>query len=315
MKRTKMLAAAILALLFGADPARAGGLRTPFGEVTIKNLKIGQTYSLKDLINFPLRVINTGSESVQLDIQTRRVPATSLKRGFEPVPDLSWVKVEQSTFTISPQQEAITDVVVSIPDDPKLLGRRFQADIWTRQISRSAMLLTAIDSRLLIEVSSVPPTPDELKKKFVHHRVANLDFTLFPTNAEADDVPLGVDYNLEKERKIAIKIVNPNDETLHFRIKSVPNWEALLHVPHGFEEAYDARWLRPKDELMAVPGNSIRRMGLIVRVPDEARYYGKAFFFPVAVEVLEQEIPAKIYYTLEVRLKNPAPAPKASPKP
>ncbi len=301
-----LLSATALALWLGAGPVQAGGLRTPFGEVTIKNLKIGQTYSLKDLINFPLRVINTGSQTVDLEVETIRVSTASLKRGFEPLPDLSWVQVEQSTFTIAPQHEAVTDITVSIPNDPKLLGRRFQADIWSRTENKKSMFLVAIDSRLLIEVSSIPPTPDELKKKFVHHRVANMDFTLFPTSARANDVPLGRDYDLKKERKIAIKIVNPNDEPLHFRIKSVPNWEALLHVPKGFEEAYDARWLKPAHEVVTVDGNTIKETGLILDVPDDPRYYGKSFFFPVSVEILEQEIPAKVYYTLLVTLQNPS---------
>src|SRR5476651_1849643 len=74
-------AAALIAL--SALPAQAtSGLRSPLGEVVIRHLKIGQTYSMYKLMNLPLRVVNTGDEDVDLHIET--VAVTDLLPGYVP---------------------------------------------------------------------------------------------------------------------------------------------------------------------------------------------------------------------------------------
>ena len=283
-----------------ALPAGAAGLRTKFGEVVVRNLKIGQVYSLNKLLSLPLRVLNTGEETVELKVDVIAVSSGSTRAGYDPIPDPAWVSLEKHEFTVEPNHEAVTDVIVSIPNDVKLLGRRFEADIWSRTQSKRGVFAVGMQSRLLIQVDSTPPTEEELKNKYVNRRLANLDFTLYPTIGTAELVPLGIDYDLKKERKLSIKLINPNDVKLNFRIRSVPNWEALLSIPKGYEEAYDPHWLKPASEIVAIEGNSIKETGLILNIPDEERTRGKSFLFPVSVEILEQEIPARVYYKLLV---------------
>ena len=114
-----LLAAAALSL--SAAPVLASGLRTPFGEVIVRNLKIGQTYSMHKLLNLPIRVVNTGEEMVDLRIET--VHSTALNPGYEEIPSLDWVRVESGTFTVRPNREAVSDLIITIPNDPALLGR------------------------------------------------------------------------------------------------------------------------------------------------------------------------------------------------
>lgn len=300
--------AAVLALVLtlSAVPARASGLRTTFGEVRIRNLKIGQTYSLFQLLNLPLRVVNTGSEAADVRIET--VPVTTdLVKGYEQAPD--WLRIEQTTFTIAPNREIATDLTVTIPNDPKLLGRRYQADIWSHTTNMAAMLV-GLQSRLLIEIDSTPPTEEELKKKFVNEALSNLDFTISPLDAEVSDVPLGRDVDLRKERKLAIKVVNPNDGPLNFRVRSIPQWESSLTVPPGYEAAPNPQWLTPDVDLLKIDGNSIRQTGLHVNIPDVGGMYGRHFFFLVSFEVLEQKISSRVYYRLLVDTVKAKPAAK-----
>lgn len=298
-------AALLLAAVFlaAAPGVEASGLRTKFGEVVVRNLKIGQVYSLNKLLNLPLRVLNTGNETVDLKIEVLLVATAAVQGGYEPVPDPSWVTLEKTEFTVEPNHEAVTDVIVNIPNDPKYLGKRYEAAIWSRTQSKKEMFAVGMQSRLLIHVDSTPPSEEELKNKYVNKRLANLDFTLFPTGGTAEDIPLGVKIDLKKERKVSIKLINPNDVKLNFRIRSVPNWEALLKLPPGYVDAYDANWLKPASEIVTMEGNSVKETGLILNIPDEERNRGKAFFFPVVVEILEQEIPARVYYTLAVKTR------------
>lgn len=299
---------AFVTMLMGAAPLPAGaaGLRTKFGEVVVEGLKIGQTYSLRELVNLPYSVVNTGDEEAELLIDVVWASSDVVKTGYEQIGALDWVKLEQTRFQVAPNREVASDVTISIPNDPKLLGRRFQASIWARTRSMKGMLAPGMQSRLLIHVDSTPPTEEELKRKFVNRRLANLEFSVLPTHGTASDVPLGRPVDLRKHAKVSVKIINANSEKLNFRVRSIPVWESLLQAPSGFEPAYNPQWLRPAKDVTAIDGDSIGEVPLLLEIPDEKLNRGKSFFFSVGVEVLEQEIPTRFYYRLYVHTQDPS---------
>ena len=297
MKNSAWRFLALALMTSPAHPVAAAGLRTPFGEVIIRNLKIGQTYSMYKLVNLPLRVVNTGGEPTEIRIETVRTSA--LNAGYEPIPSLDWVRVDQGTFTIAANREAVSDLIITIPNDPKLLGRRFQADIWTHSVDHRAYLV-GLKSRILMHIDSTPPTEEELKKKFVNEALANLDFTISPMDAEAVEVAVGRTVDLRKEHKLQIKVVNPNDAALNFRVRSIPVAESMILAPVGYIEARDPAWLRPDKDVVKIEGNSISTLGLKLEIPDEPGARGQNYFFIVAFEVLEQKIPVRAYYRLMV---------------
>ena len=294
-----LMAAAVLA---SALNARALGLRTPFGEVIVNHLKIGQTYSLNDLVNLPLRVVNTGDQEVNLSIETIPTPPNEAREGYDPIPSLNWVRVAQSSFTFAPNHEVATDLIITIPNDPSLLGRGFEADIWSHTSSWRSHFGVGVVSKLLLRIDSTPPSEEELKKKFVDAHVANLDFTVLPSEKDIDEVPLGREIDLRKERKVAIKLVNPNDQTMSFRIRSIPLWESMIAPPDGYEAAFNPQWLKPDSDVVKVEGNSIGETSLKLNIPDEPRVHGKKFLFIVSVDVLEQAISTHVYFRLRATM-------------
>lgn len=299
-----VLAIVTMALIWAPPSAGAAGLRTKFGEVVVSGLKIGQTYSLKELVNLPYGVVNTGEEETDLLIDVVWATSDVVKLGYEQIGALDWVKLDQTRFTVAPNREVASDVTITIPNDPALLGRRFQASIWARTRAPRGVLAAGMQSRLLIHVDSTPPTEEELKRKFVDKRLANLDFSLLPTHGTAEDVPLGQRVDLRKHAKLAVKIVNPNEQALNFRVRSIPTWESLLTVPPGYEAAYNPQWLKPVKDVVKAPGGSITEANLTLEIPDKPEHRGKKFFFSLGVEVLEQEIPTRFYYRLYVHTKN-----------
>lgn len=288
-----------LVLLATAAQVRAAGLRTPFGEVIIKNLKIGQTYSMYKLVNLPIRIVNTGDETTDLVIQPIMVKPSEAREGYTPVPSLDWVRVERSSFTLEPNREAVSDVIIMIPNDPSLLGRRFQADIWSHTLGARAFLV-GLRSQLFLHIDSTPPSEDELKKRFVDETLSNLDFSVMPTSAKVADVPVGRVVDLRKERKLTLKIVNPNDRALDFRVRSIPTWESMILPPAGYEAAADPKWLKPEHDVMKIEANSIADTSFTLDLPDVDQARDKHLFFIVGFEVLEQKIPTRIYYRLVV---------------
>jgi len=144
----------------------------------------------------------------------------------------------------------------------------------------------------------------------VDENVANLDFTVIPINAEVLDVPIGRAVDLRKERKISIKLINPNDRAVSFRVRSIPSWESELRPPTGYEDPPDSKWCKPDSEIVKVEGNAIGETSLTLDIPDEPRNYGKRYFFLVSFEVLEQKIPVRVFYRLMVGTQDAKAAPK-----
>jgi hypothetical protein len=283
-----------------ATMAHSAGLRTPFGEVIVRNVKIGQTYSLYKLLNLPMRVINTGNEETDIAIEVIHVSTSELRKGYEQIGSTDWVRLERSSFTVGPSREAVTDVIINLPNDPALLGRRFEADIFSRTISIRGMYVVGLQSKLLMHVDSTPPTEEELKKKFVDENLANLDFTVIPVNSHVTGIPIGQAVDLRKEKKINIKLINPNERDLNFRVRSVPHWESMIQLPDGYEAPSDPKWLVPEKDVVKVEGNSIGETSMTLTIPKEDQYRAKKFFFILSFEVLEQKIPTHVYYRLMV---------------
>jgi hypothetical protein len=201
---------------------------------------------------------------------------------------------------VGPSREAVTDVIINLPNDPALLGRRFEADIFSRTISIRGMYVVGLQSKLLMHVDSTPPTEEELKKKFVDENLANLDFTVIPVNSHVTGIPIGQAVDLRKEKKINIKLINPNERDLNFRVRSVPHWESMIQLPDGYEAPSDPKWLVPEKDVVKVEGNSIGETSMTLTIPKEDQYRAKKFFFILSFEVLEQKIPTHVYYRLMV---------------
>lgn len=127
------------------------GLSTTFGEVKLENLEIGKAHSMEELGAFPLIVENTSEGEIELKVEALYPKEGELKRGFEPIPDISWVDLERDYFILGPGEEAKTDVAINIPDEETLLGRKYQVYLWSHTVGRS--LGVGLKSRLLFTVA------------------------------------------------------------------------------------------------------------------------------------------------------------------
>ena len=109
-------------MLFATTALQAGGLSTGLGEVVVENLQVGQTYSLKELANLRLFVTNNSDDSVALKMDILSPDSSELKKGSRPIPDISWLKLSRDTFVLGPNEIALSDITLSIPDENRYLG-------------------------------------------------------------------------------------------------------------------------------------------------------------------------------------------------
>ena len=145
----------ILCLIFCCIPiiaAEAAGLSTGFSEVNLEGLDIGKSCSTKETAGLPLIVVNTGEESLDLKMEVLLPEAQELKEGFEPIPDLGWIKLEQTEFKgIGHNDSAATDVIITIPDDKQYLGKKYQVFIWSHTVGRN--IGVGLKSKLLFSIA------------------------------------------------------------------------------------------------------------------------------------------------------------------
>lgn len=302
MSRAYVLWAAALLISVPSGLVQAKSLRTQFAEVRISHVKIGRTYSLDKTLNMPLRIINMGHDSMELQIDVMAPRTEDLRPGYEPVIDTGWIKLRKNRFVLQDAQEAVSDVIISLPRDRKLLGRRFQALLRSHAIGQRGPA-AALNSCLLIDVSIEPPIVEKMRKRFMLKDGDDLEFSLFPGEGRVQDIPVGQVIDLGKERKTNIKIVNPNDRKIHVHLRSVPVWEGPAQVPELFQETPDARFLKPDSQLFEMEPNGVKTINFLLEFPDDEKYKGGNYMFLVSAEMLEQKVPVRMYYKLFVRMR------------
>lgn len=131
----------------------ADGLRTGFGKVVLENVPIGKTYSMRKDSKFPLVIKNESDKKVNLKLEVIIPKEGEVQEGYEPLPDVRWVTLENNSFTVESNGEAETDVIINVPDDRQYLGRKFHIFILSYTTGES--LGIGLKSKLLFSVGEV----------------------------------------------------------------------------------------------------------------------------------------------------------------
>ena len=284
--------------------ANAMGIRTKFGLVVVENLQPGRTYNIRELVGLPLEVVNASDKQLTIRMDLGKPDAEQekgmIEKNFEPIPDLSWIKLSRDFFVVDPGHSAVADVTIAIPDDDKYLGKRYQVNIWSHTIGKRFMNV-GLMSRLRITVAKRRMTEEE--KRAEAHReeiIKDIDFQLLPHTVFIDGVELGKKIDIEKKYKQTLKIVNPNNEEFNYRIRMVTAWEAGIGVIRGYEETPDLSFLTFSEKEFSVSPISIKEVKMFLQIPDEEKYKRKKYQFVICVEVLNQPIIYEIYSRLFV---------------
>ena len=130
----------------------AGGLSTAFGEIVFRDVEMGfrRSNSMEAEYGSPLTIQNTSDRDLDLKIEPIYPREDELVEGYEAIPDLSWITVEQQDFHVPAGTEAATDIIITVPMAAEYAGKKYQAYIWSRTVGLS--LGAGLKSRLLFSV-------------------------------------------------------------------------------------------------------------------------------------------------------------------
>jgi hypothetical protein len=130
----------------------AGGLSTDWGEVIVEGLQVGKTYDLNQAAPSPFKISNKFEGEVTLKIKILLPEKSELKPGYEPITDPAWIIPEKEEITIPAFGQGTVNLKISIPDDRKYTGKKFQFWIWSYTVGKSVGV--GLKSRILISIKN-----------------------------------------------------------------------------------------------------------------------------------------------------------------
>ncbi len=289
------VALAITVLVMTPGSLLAGGLSTQFGEVVIENLQIGQTYNLRELANLQLIVTNTGESPVDLQMDVIVPDSGDLKHGAAALPDISWISLSQNLFTLAPNQNAISDLVISIPDDDQFLGKKYQVNIWSHTLGGGSMnVAVGLKSRIIFTTDTVKADIDQLSTR----SNTSVDFTVIPGEIYLVNVPLGKNYDIGEEAGIILTVTNRGEREQAFSLQSRTVANSSATLTGDYIDTPDAAFLSFEKSEFTLPPKGTTTINMYLKFPAKKEHIGKQYMFIIRVYTLGEKVTTGVYSRL-----------------
>ncbi|MBU1077401.1 MAG: hypothetical protein KKH98_08925 [Spirochaetes bacterium] len=290
--------AAIMIILWG-NPSNSysGGLKTSFAEVLLENLHIGKSYNIGKIANFPIEVFNTSPKRIQLTIKP--VMPDKVKSGFEPIPDLGWITLSKTDFILDPDGSAKSDIIITIPDNKKYLGGKYEVNILSSgsKLGRKGMFgfEAALRSRLLFTVYK-----DKIDDTGVLDKQVNLNFDVLPLKSVVSNIITGVRTDLA-EKGVILSIRNNNTDSFEYEIESLPIKDTVSSIPDDYIPCPDPQLLSFSDVNIKVGPKQTKYVKMYLDFPDKDDYRNKKYMFIVSMRVRNKSITGNRYIRVYVQ--------------
>lgn len=291
-----------LLILAACGGVEAGGLSTQLGEVVIENLQIGQTYNLKQLANLSLIVTNTCDYDVDLRMDVLLPDSAELRGGAESVPDTSWVSLSRNLFELAPDEKAVSEITLSIPDDARYLGKKYQVTIWSHTLGGSGagmFLAYGLKSRVIFTTDTVKASQDEV----ITSSDASVNFSLKPEEIFLTDVELGELYDVGEKSGLVLSVTNPGERKRTFELRSLRVGSSVATLTTGYDEAPDASYLKFSESRFALGPGSTKMVKIYLEFPQERKYSGKHYMFVIQAVAVDEEVTTGVYSRLYASTK------------
>ncbi|MCX6832129.1 MAG: hypothetical protein NT028_08365 [candidate division Zixibacteria bacterium] len=285
-----------------ATAVQARGLSTSLGEVVVENLQVGQIYSLKQLANLRLSVANNSDDSVALRMDVLLPDSSELKKGSRPIPDVLWLKLSQNTFALGPNEIALSDITLSIPDENRYLGKKYQVTIWSHTVAlagRALSLGLGLKSRIIFTTDTVRAPANEIVKS----SDASVELALQPEKMFLDDIEPGKTYDPEARKGSVLTVSNHSGHEQLLRLRGLTVSNSATTLTKGYEDAPDASFLRFSEDEFVLPPFGTKEVKVFLDFPQRTEYCGKRFMFVIHAFVAGEKVSAGVYSRVYASIK------------
>ncbi len=279
----------VLGIISQPVPIWAGGLRCSVGEVVINNLKIGQTYSLKALANLPLVLTNTSDRPVHILVDALVPDSSELRVEARPIPNACWASAAPDSFDLGPRETKSVEMLLSIPDDETLFGRKFQVTFWSHTMAQAGDLLAyGINTRVIFSIDQVRDTTSVVPS-------GDLSLSLTPAAMTLDGIVPGREYRLEDLLHDPLVVRNTSNRPLSVELRALNPLQSATELTPGYADLLDAATVKfTSAHFTLKPGEQATVTGTVLfsKIGSSA---GKKYMCVVAAEVVDLPVRTQIY--------------------
>lgn len=281
-----------------------GSLSSTFSEVLVQNLQPGQRYSLTEIANFPYNVKNTGDESIQIKTEFVIPGKTSIRPGFEIIPDTGWVKLGDSQFILGSSATKTSDIVIEIPKNRRYLNKKYQVNIWSHTLnSNGGFAVTAGLESILLITTDKQLSDAASEKNQIEQSGANLNFDIQPRELIVKDIQIGKNNDISQLARIKLKITNLNKIDCKFGIRSLSKTEAMTSPKQGYRACPDPAFLSFSESEFKLGPKEEKEVSVYINFPDNNKFKDKKYMFVVCASAGELETSGGIYSRLYIETK------------
>lgn len=266
------------------------GISTDFNNIYIENLKIGSEYNLTKISNFPVRVKNDSDDVVKIIVKPVFPQEGRVKEGFEIIPSTSWITFSKTELEVGSQEYAVTDLIISIPDDENLLGKKYQVNIGayiTEVKSKSGFLtiMPGIEGRFFFSIA-----PVKIKEK-----IDSVDLSF-------EAVPKEIFSVLKSSFQFIgnVEIKNFSKKMCKYEIKQVSVDEGGMSLKEGYEKLPSGFKIIITKQKFKIKKGKSATFGVYVELKSDisGNYSGKKFMSVIEVKTLGKGVTGQRFVKL-----------------
>lgn len=278
------------------------GLEVRFpSDLVMENVSPGAVINLRQIRGIPYLVRNKSSYALDVISQAVEPVGGTLREGYQAAPSPEWIKMIPGKFHLNPGETASAEVVLTVPNDPALVGQHFQLNLQSRAVGRS-YLAVAVHQKVRFSIGVMGP--ESLKKEKSLVAFQSLDLDLSPATLRLDNVPLGETLDVRKLKGTTLKVTNRGTQTVRLRFRSVT--PAINFEEGEFVPAEHPEWLTIRPENLKVKPDSVASLDLKLLIPNDPENAGRKFLFFVEAELDGVDVPLAINNRLYVTTRSPA---------
>jgi hypothetical protein len=265
--------------IFSGSVCAAGLSIDNYGEVLVENLQPGNTYSMIELVNLPLKVTNKDTTANTIKLEVQKPAGNDLKKGFEPIPDTAWIEITPLQVEIAANGTYSTDIKINLPKDAKYVGKKYQVDIKASIAPSPTSMVSvalAVKGRLLFTTAQNSQAPKKL----------SLNFTFSPARVIMMNVPLGKKVAVQNSSdKKDLSLKNADNAKSQVILQSLDPKDTPLPKDPDYEICPSANFLTFEKEEFAVDGGQIVPVKAFVEIPDKPEFKGKSYQFLISAKI------------------------------
>ncbi len=280
--KTALLVAMLSSLPLLSIAGPRAGLSTNYSKLAVDNLPIGHSVSMIQIANAPMIVGNNYSVPVYVTIKSQ-VPEV-LAVGYEPIPDPNWIVFEPNSLTLEASATMQVDVIIKLPDDETLFGKKYQCNIITYTEGDPAMTGMRYGTQLTgLFMFSVAPIRNESGLERVLNNPATAEYEINPPMVDIWGVKPGQKVKVRDKNNKKVELINHSAKRQNLFLSSVDPLKTEYSRISNSQPAkvaddvliqQDDLWINPKQK---------KALEISIQVPKDADFSMGPLLYLVAV--------------------------------